>query len=83
MATQEEAIAIYQQAQRNLKTNPDSATDKFIVDMWSASKALFNENVTLKQELKDSQKRAADYSRKVDVLESKVAKLQGIKIEMY
>jgi chromosome segregation ATPase len=69
--------AIYQQAAKNLKTNPSSLTDKFIVDLWGAAKALNSQVVNLKQELADTQKRAAEHFSKIDRLESQVARLSG------
>lgn len=69
--------AIYQQAIKNLVKNPDSSVDKYIVDMWKVSAKFFKENMELKLELKETQQRAADHFRKIDILESKVARLAG------
>lgn len=70
-------FATYQKSAKNLRDNPHSEIDRFIVDMWAASKKLANDNVALKQELADTEKRAADHFRKIDRLESQVARLQG------
>lgn len=70
-------FSTYQKSAKNLRNNPNSLIDKFIVDMWAASKKLVNDNITLKQELADTSKRAADHFRKIDRLESKIATLTG------
>lgn len=69
--------AIYQQAIKNLKKKPNSSVDKYIVDMWKVSAKFFKENMELKAELKGTQQRAADHFRKIDILETKLARATG------
>ena len=68
---------IYQQSVKNLKTNPHSATDKFIVDQWKALRNLTNEISKVVQEVKDLRKDNGDMYLKNDLLESQLAKALG------
>lgn len=64
-------FATYQTAVRNLKANPSSHSDRLIVDLWTTSKSLFNENVKLTQDISDVRKQNAVLSSRVDMLETK------------
>lgn len=75
------AFAIFQQAQKNLVSNPNNQTDQFIVDLWNASKNLHVKTTrlqaevdSLKEELAIVNRANADYARNQDMLESKALK---------
>ena len=70
-------FATYQAAVKNLKVTPNSPTDRCIVELWAASKNLFNENTAIKQECNDLRKDNANMYDKIDKLESKLARTEG------
>lgn len=71
----------FQQAQRTLNKNPKDAQAQFIVDLWNASlnikqknEALTAANASLIEQLNAVKAENADYSRKQDMLESRLDK---------
>ena len=70
-------FATYQAAAKNLKANPNSKTDAFMVDQWNAMKSLNKQITALKQEVSDTKKRNAEMYNEIDTLETKLQRALG------
>ena len=79
-----DAYTIYQNAQRTLETTPGDEIATHIVNSWKACKTLVAEKgvlqaevESLKQQLAEAQRRAADYARNLDMAETKLETATG------
>lgn len=61
--TKDECFKLYQQAKLNLESNEPSFEDEFVVAMW--------------EQAQEDRKTIVDQTRKIDLLETKVAQLDG------
>jgi len=71
------AFAIYQQAVKNLKADPNSEIDGFIVNLWLASSSLVTKNKALTQQLSMAETAVRLLAGTVDLLETRLAGNQG------
>lgn len=69
--SQEQYFEVFQQAQKNLEANPKSVQDRFIVDLWHASKNLHAKNVKLSEALEASEAERRHQAGHIDLLETK------------
>lgn len=74
---EDQKFAIFKQAEKNLLTNPTSQIDNFIVDLWYASKNLYEKNVKLQEALDASESQRRFLAGRVDMLETRKAKEDG------
>lgn len=77
-------FATYKKSVQNLRTNPHSATDKYIVDQWEAAKnlnlaniALIGANKKLMAEIDELKQSNANLYAQVDNLETRLQRATG------
>jgi hypothetical protein len=71
------AYQLYQQSKKNLKTDSPDLADEIIVALWEQGRNINEENIKLKEEIKQQAKRLAEQYNYIDILETKSAVSNG------